>query len=145
MRLKKQVYSRPGTQPATIIPLNRELQSAKCIQCDEPSRISIPTTQGMLIIDLGGISYCAADSNYTRIFYDGTNELLASKPLCLFQQLLPSGRFLRIHQSYVVNTEQIVSIHGDRVILRGGVIVPVSRRRRETLRQEIARKTITIQ
>ena len=135
----------PVSQPAKIIPLKKELESAKYVQSDKPSKISIPTSNGMLIINIQDISYCAADSNYTRVFYGDSKELLVSKPLGSFEQALPSDCFVRIHQSYMVNTEQVLSIHSDYVLLYGDMKVPMSRRRRETLRQEVVRKTISIQ
>lgn len=68
--------------------------------------IKIPTTYGYAFIDFDEIVYCKSESNYTNIV-TSKKTILVSKTLKFIQDLLPDDRFLRVHNSYVVNLSHI--------------------------------------
>lgn len=82
-------------------------------------------------IYLRDILYCEADSNYTRVFIRGRSPLLISKTLKTIEKEIDDTRFIRCHQSYLVNREHI-SHHdesgGSNLVLNQTIYVPVSRR-----------------
>lgn len=94
------------------------------------SRISIPQRNGVKIVETNSISYLESSSNYTIIHFTQGDPFLDSRTLKVYQEILPK-EFLRVHNSYIINTEEIVEytvIDGHSLKLKNGSLVPVSRR-----------------
>jgi two-component system, LytTR family, response regulator len=90
----------------------------------------IPTRQGDHHFRPDEIVRCEADSNYTLIFLKGNRKFMASKTLSDIESMLEEGTFLRVHKSHLVNKQYVDhSNHDDTLLLEGGGLVPVSRRR----------------
>ena len=91
--------------------------------------LTIPTLEGYEIVELADLIYLKADGNYTELKMKN-KKTLVSKTLSDFEKVLPNKDFQRIHNSYIVNIQEIRKyIKGD-----GGVIIlsnkeqlPVSR------------------
>ena len=64
---------------------------------------------------------------------DGTTTVYPMPLSKIFDQLPPN--FLRVHQSYCVNRDYIEFFSGDSLTLRGGDVVPVSRRYLKMLKE----------
>jgi len=68
---------------------------------------------------------------------------LIRESLSSLDERLDSARFLRVHRSAIVNLERIRELRNDGgesvLVLRNGVRVPVSRRRREQVNQILRR------
>ena len=67
-------------------------------------RISLPSLEGLVFIDVRDISYCEADGNYTKIHL--INGKIIFVTLLLAECELKLNRFLffsRIHRSYMAN------------------------------------------
>jgi len=99
-------------------------------------QLKIPTTNGFAFLKLDDIIYCQSDSNYTHIFTT-EKEYLVSKTLKSIQESLPESDFLRIHNSYLVNTSHIVEYtrkDGGYVILSNGVNLRVSNSKKDLFR-----------
>ncbi|MBL0112724.1 MAG: LytTR family transcriptional regulator DNA-binding domain-containing protein [Saprospiraceae bacterium] len=63
-------------------------------------------------------------------------RILTSQNLKLFEEILPETVFLRIHQSFIINTtylKKIIRDNGDFAELKDGIKVPIARRRKEDL------------
>jgi two-component system LytT family response regulator len=78
------------------------------------------------------ISYIAARGVYSIIYYEG-NKLVSSKPIGVYEGILPMELFIRCHHSYIVNKVVIKSIKKCRGLLLRLVNddeIPVSVRRR---------------
>lgn len=109
----------------------------KLIDALNPSRerkISLPTFTGFQLVNLKSIIYCQAEQNYTKIFIDGQNELLISKPLNYVEELLPDNLFYRIHKSYLVNLNYVRTykrVDGYQVVLENETTLPVATRRND--------------
>ena len=61
-------------------------------------------------IEIDEISYLQADNNTTDIHLNSGKKITAYKTLKYFEDLLPK-KFIRIHNSYVVNIEQVRRIN----------------------------------
>jgi len=97
-------------------------------------KISLPTFTGFQLVNLNSIVYCQAEQNYTKIFIDGQNELLISKPLNFIEELLPDNLFYRIHKSFLVNLNYVKTYKrtdGYQVVLENDIILPVATRRND--------------
>ncbi|MBL7941513.1 MAG: response regulator transcription factor [Flavobacteriales bacterium] len=90
----------------------------------------IPTRQGDHHFRPDEIVRCEADSNYTLIYLKGNRKFMASKTLSDIESMLEESTFLRVHKSHLVNKQYVERInHEDMLVLEGGGLVPVSRRR----------------
>lgn len=98
-----------------------------------PKRISIPTSEGLQFINLDDIIYLEASNNYTNIYLPGSRKFLVSRTLKDFEEMLPVETFLRIHHSYIINkyfVERYIRGEGGQVVLKNGVVLDVSKRKK---------------
>lgn len=88
-----------------------------------------------IIID--DIVYLKADGRYTHFHLKGNRKITASKNIGAYDKMLVDSKFIRIHQSFLINIEFVDFIstkEGLYVILRNPEIrLPVSKRRLKTL------------
>jgi DNA-binding LytR/AlgR family response regulator len=62
-------------------------------------------------IDSNDILYFEADNNSTDIHLNNSEMITAFKTLKHFETVLPESQFLRIHNSYIINVDQVSRIH----------------------------------
>jgi DNA-binding LytR/AlgR family response regulator len=62
-------------------------------------------------IDSTDILYFEADNNSTDIHLNNGEMITSFKTLKHFETVLPDAQFLRIHNSYIINVEQVSRIH----------------------------------
>jgi two-component system, LytTR family, response regulator len=97
-------------------------------------QLAIPAQSGMLFVKVSDILYCEADSNYTHIYFTNKQKIVSSRVLKEYEELLKDNGFIRIHHSHLINrahVAQYIKGEGGLVILRGGVSLSVSRRKKE--------------
>lgn len=101
---------------------------------NKPQRIALSTGDGMVFVNTTNIMYCQSESNYTHVrLVDGEKYLLA-KSLKEFEDTLPAESFFRIHNSYLVNLNEIkkfVRGDGGYVIMNDNTQITIARARRE--------------
>lgn len=74
-----------------------------------------------------------ADSNYTLLHFTENRKILASRTLKEFEDQLEEERFIRLHNSHLVNVSFItryIKGEGGQVVLANGKIIDVSRRKK---------------
>ena len=81
-----------------------QLKNAKTIE-----QITIKTGQKLNMIDVNDIYYLQADGDYVQI-YTEKQKFLKEQTMKSFEEQLPIERFLRVHRSYIVNTQKIMRI-----------------------------------
>lgn len=86
-------------------------------------------------IDIQSIMYLQSEVNYTRFFAKDGKTYLEAKTLKHFDKVLEDTEFIRIHKSYLVNRNCIVSMTSDFVLLKNGIQLPVSRRKGRALKR----------
>ena len=99
-------------------------------------KITIPTQSGFEILNIQDIIYAKADDNYTEIFLANNDKKLVSKTLKYFDDILNNNGFARIHKSYLVNINTIISYQkgsGGTVTLSNGKELNVSASKKATL------------
>jgi len=72
-------------------------------------KITIPTQSGFEVLEIHDIIYAKADDNYTELYLKNNKKKLVSKTLKYFDDALKENGFARIHKSYLVNVNYIVS------------------------------------
>lgn len=96
------------------------------------NRIVLRSQQYLQVVPFEEIIYCQSDAGYTTFFLTDNRKVVVSKSIKEYEELLPSGWFLRPHQSYLINHHFIDRYHKDGyLVLRNGTEIPVSTRRKD--------------
>lgn len=98
-----------------------------------PNRIVLRSQQFLQVVDLDTILYCKSDTGYTTFYLADGRKILTSRYIKEYEDILPASRFLRTHQSFLVNTLFIDRYHRDEgfIVLKDGTRIIVSDRRRD--------------
>jgi two-component system, LytTR family, response regulator len=96
-------------------------------------RVAIPTAEGIHLFNPNEIVRCQSESNYTRIFLQSGEKLIAAKTLKDIEELLADFDFERVHSSHLVNLDHIkkyLTRDGGVLVLSDNAEVPVSQRKK---------------
>ncbi|TXD49074.1 LytR/AlgR family response regulator transcription factor [Polaribacter sp. IC073] len=96
-------------------------------------KISLHTSEKIIVASISNIIRCKSDNNYTTFYFKNNEKLLVSKTLKFYADLLKEVGFLRVHQSHLINTKYIkefIKSDGGYLILTDNSNVPVSVRKR---------------
>lgn len=97
-----------------------------------PERIVLPTQEAMHVVKLNNIIRCETSGSYTTFFLEENRQIIVSKPLKYYEEILFPPDFIRVHQSHLINTAFITSYSKDGMItMQDKSTVPVSRANRE--------------
>jgi two-component system LytT family response regulator len=96
-------------------------------------RIRVTTSAGDLLIDADEIDWIEADDYYAAIHAREGRHLIRES-LASLEQRLDRKRFVRTHRAAIVNMDRVSKVSKDAgetvLVLRSGIRIPVSRRRR---------------
>jgi two-component system, LytTR family, response regulator len=97
-------------------------------------RIALSTHDGLMFVHTDEIMYCQSENNYTWVHLTKGGKHLLAKTLKEFEETLPPASFFRVHNSYLVNLNEIqrfVRDDGGYVVMNNGTQVTIARARRE--------------
>jgi two-component system LytT family response regulator len=100
----------------------------------QEDHIAIPTNDGLEFIQIKQIIRIESSSNYSKLMLHNGQNLLVTRQLKDFEEILQDYRFYRIHHSHLVNLNFIAKyVRGDggQITMRNGDIIDVSRRKKE--------------
>jgi two-component system LytT family response regulator len=104
----------------------------------EKKRIIIKTVNTVYAIYEDDILYCKSDGNYTTLFTQNFERIVASKPIKKILEILSEDVFIRCHQSYIVNKKYVSRYNKNGVlVLVQDIKVPVSSRRQDYVLKKI--------
>ena len=92
-------------------------------------RLVVAIATGELVIPVAEIDWIGADDYYACLHVGAKSHLLRES-LASLETRLDARRFARVHRSAIVQIDRIRELHGNEVVLRDGMHVAVSRRRR---------------
>lgn len=101
-----------------------------------PQKIPLALQDKIVMVEKDDILYCKSDGNYTHVYLKNGSNYFISKSIKNVNNDLPQAQFLRIHKSYLVNTNYIAEyIRGDggEVVLTTKKRIPVSRSHKSEL------------
>ena len=87
--------------------------------------LSVKDSECEHIIQINSIKWIKGEREYC-IIYMANRNLLVSKTMLAIQRLLPEGRFVRIHKSYIVNMDYATILDGNFLYVDGEPI-PIGR------------------
>lgn len=115
--------------------INILLENIKTTQLQK-TKIVLPVLDGMEIIRAEEIIYCEANDNFTRFNLVNQEKPMICRTLKYYQEILEPLGFLRIHKSYLINSEHVVKYSkgkGGNVTMASGEVLPVSPMKKEML------------
>ncbi len=107
---------------------------------EQRKKIVLRTSDAIHLVEVSDIIYCKSDNSYTSFYLKDKKEILVSKSIKEFADLLEEYRFFRPHQSYLVNLNYVNKIDksdGGFIILNNGKEIPVSMRRKAYVLQMV--------
>lgn len=99
-------------------------------------RITLKDANNIHLVNIGDIIHCDSESNYIRFAIQNENEILVSKQLKEYDELLSDYGFFRVHKSYLINmahAKRFEKSDGGFVVMSDESRIPVASRKRERL------------
>ena len=109
------------------------------MQQPQHAKIGLPTSDKVDFVDVNDIIYCKSEGSYTTV-YLSEKQILVSKNIGEFEDLLDEHSFLRVHKTFLVNLNHVTAylkIDGGILEMTGGTKIPISRRRKEMVLQKL--------
>lgn len=104
----------------------------------QAEKFAVPLSKGFEIITISDIVYCEASGSYTSIHTSNKKQFTVSKNFKFFDTKLSEIGFLRLHDSFLVNTQHIIRVikgRSTKVFITTDIEIEVSRSRKSTLMQ----------
>ncbi|MGG5208062.1 LytR/AlgR family response regulator transcription factor [Chryseobacterium sp. MIQD13] len=105
-------------------------------------KIALSTSEGIHLFEIKDIIRCESEDNYTEFYIKNHKTVIISKTLKEYEELLGEHGFERIHQSHLINLNELKSYikkDGGFVIMSDGSKLPVSQRKKEKLQELISK------
>ena len=102
----------------------------------QKKKIVLKTLENIYLVDMQDITHCESDGCYTVVHLAGEEQVMISKNLGEFEEMLGESGFYRVHKSYLINLMHIKRFEkheGGFIILSDSHKVPVASRKREEL------------
>ncbi|WP_454804364.1 LytR/AlgR family response regulator transcription factor [Mucilaginibacter phyllosphaerae] len=104
-------------------------------------RLALTALNETRYVNHNDILRCEADNTYTKFILTSGEEILVSKTLKEYADILSDQAFIRTHQSHLININYIKSWlreDGGYLLLTDGAKIPVSKLNREKVKQALA-------
>ena len=112
--------------------------NVKPVKKDQPTDVNtlyVNIDRRLVKIDIPSIYVVEAKGDYIKVKTEEKNYIVHS-PLKKIEEKLPSESFLKVHRSYIINTNEIIDIEDNSVLIKQDVI-PVSRSNRNELKRRL--------
>ena len=112
------------------------------LRSGSPSRLAIPTADGMEYLNPKEIIRIEADRSYSWFYLTANRKILVSKNLKEFQDILDERSFFRPHNSFLINLKYVrkyVRKEGGYIEMQDGTQIPVSRTRKDLFLTHMSR------
>ena len=127
-----------------IYSMNNNVQSAM-----EPSEgvchdcLFVKSDYRMLRVPISSIKYIESMSEYVRIFVeDSPKPIVSLLSMKKIEESLPTGDFMRVHRSYLVNLNKVKEVSKMRLVYDGGVYVPIGEMYKEAFFEYIDKRFV---
>ena len=107
-----------------------------------PSKLAIPTAEGMEYLNTNDIVRLEADRNYCWFYLADNKKHLVCRNLKEYQDLLSDRNFFRTHNSHLINLEKVkkyVRHDGGYIEMIDGSQIPISRTKKDLFLMQMAK------
>ncbi len=129
--LKKTIQNRTSSEE-----LNGKLQILDFNKKNKNKKLALTNSEGIHFVDIHDIIFCKGEGSYTTFFLTNNRNILISKGIKEYDDLLNPYGFFRTHQSYIINLAQVNKLlkeDGGTLLMNNGSKICVSRRKKEKL------------
>ena len=108
-------------------------------------KIVLRDNKSLYFIKVADIFHCEAQGSYTTFFLQDGSQIVVSRPLKEYENLLEEFGFVRSHHSHLVNIKKITRLDkadGGLLILENGKSVPVSQRKWDHIMEVLGKMTM---
>lgn len=126
-------------------------KAERLIRLEQKARINVKANDKFLFIksdykikriNFNDIIYIEGLKDYARICVQNTSKpVLSLTTLKLLESKLPSGRFMRVHRSFIVNLDKIDTIERGRIVF-GKIYITVSEQYKEKFQKYLDRNFV---
>jgi two-component system, LytTR family, response regulator len=105
-------------------------------QNSNPQKIVLKTADKIHVVDIQNVIRCEADNTYTTFYLNDSSHIMVSKSIKKYEEMLVSQRFMRVHQSHLVNLNCISHFNkqdGGYLTMNDNSNIPVSNQKRPVL------------
>jgi len=123
--------------------LNEKWQMLEANKKSEEKSIALPSQERVLFVKTKDIVRCQGENNYTFVYLTHGEKVLVSRTLKDFEELLESEGFIRVHQSHLVNKQEVNSFEktdGGYLEMKDGASVSISRMRKNEVLKALSIK-----
>ena len=102
----------------------------------EMKKLVLKTAERIYLVNVNEIIRLEADNNYTNVFLMSGDKILVSKTIKVYDDILSSYGFMRVHQSHLINLHHIKHFEnqdGGFITLSDGSSIPVSKNKKTLL------------
>ena len=131
-KLREQAGVRSAEEESLAVRAAVETRAAAAVAGET---VTVKADYRDVTIPLGAIQYIEARNNYACIHLDHQDDIVSQITMKSLLEMLPEGKFVRIHRSYIVPLHRIESKKASSVKLIGvETPLPVGRAHKENLR-----------
>lgn len=112
------------------------------LQPSQQHKIALPTSDGLIYVEMSSIIRIEADGGYCKFFLQNSTPLIISKNIGLYEGSLETYDFMRVNRSDIINQHYVVEFvrhDGGYLKMKDGSRVPVSSTKRDELLRRLAR------
>ncbi len=98
------------------------------------NRLALSTNLGLVFVEIADIERCEAAGKYTVCFLTDGKEIIVTKNLKEFEDVLSDYNFIRVHHAHLINLEYIRQYHkgrGGYIMMKSGSTITVSQRKKD--------------
>lgn len=104
--------------------------------------IFVKSEYKLVRIELPDIKYIESMHEYVKIIIDNEKPVVSLMSLKSIEDLLPLGRFLRVHRSFIVNLNKIKVIDRNRIVFDNSVYIPVGDQYKEKFQKFLSENSL---
>jgi two-component system, LytTR family, response regulator len=111
------------------------------------AKISLPSNDGLIIVEIQDIVRFEAAGNYSTVFLSNDESIIVTKTLNQFEEILVEMNFIRIHNTHLINLRYVKKYHrgqGGTVTMNNGTLLTVSRTRKSEFIEGLKNLSLTM-
>lgn len=100
------------------------------------ARLALNSQDKIQVVKVSDVVRCESNGSYTLFFLNSGEQILVTRTLKEFDQMLADHGFLRVHQSHLINMDYIrefVKSEGGYLVLQDKTEIPVASRKRSSV------------
>ncbi len=124
-----------------LMQVSEDGEPTAAVQDENAGKVWIKDGANMLPFNISEILMLKAEENYTAVYITTDSKpVLVRHLLSGVQNMLPESVFIRVHKSFVVNKNHIVSLKYDTLSI-GDITIPIGRTYKNDLQQAVEAKS----